>query len=276
MISVPTSIHKPPDNLLSLVHMQGGKRGFTIVELLIVIVVIAILAAIVTVAFNGIRDRARVNSITSDLVQVDRKLRVYYVEHNEKYPVSLADAGVTNSGSVTYTYTYDAEDNSYCAAAVSNGLSYNVTNTNKPAAGQCVVASTAIVPGGGTSPASEEVSMAFDGNLGSKWLVFGTSMNVIFSTTAKIAPTSYVITSGNDYDTRDPLNWTFEGSTDRVSWTVLDTRVNQTFSGRNQSRTFSITGSGAYRHFKYDVSQNSGAAETQLSEIQIPGATVQQ
>jgi prepilin-type N-terminal cleavage/methylation domain-containing protein len=35
------------------------KRGFTIVELLIVFVVIAILAAITAVAYSGIQDRAR-------------------------------------------------------------------------------------------------------------------------------------------------------------------------------------------------------------------------
>ena len=39
-----------------------ASRGFTIVELLIVIVVIGILASIVIVAFNGIQERARIAS----------------------------------------------------------------------------------------------------------------------------------------------------------------------------------------------------------------------
>jgi len=42
-------------------------RGFTIVELLIVIVVIAILAAITVVAYNGIQERAKVSQANSEL-----------------------------------------------------------------------------------------------------------------------------------------------------------------------------------------------------------------
>lgn len=42
------------------------QKGFTIVELLIVIVVIGILAAITIVAYNGIQDRANTAKITSD------------------------------------------------------------------------------------------------------------------------------------------------------------------------------------------------------------------
>ena len=46
---------------------RGSGQGFTIVELLIVIVVIAILAAITIVAFSGVQNRANDSAVQADL-----------------------------------------------------------------------------------------------------------------------------------------------------------------------------------------------------------------
>ena len=51
--------------------------GFTIVELLIVIVVIAILAAISVVAYNGIRQRARDAERLTELGAIQKALEIY-------------------------------------------------------------------------------------------------------------------------------------------------------------------------------------------------------
>lgn len=55
-------------------RLPKQKSGFTIVELLIVIVVIAILAAITIVAYNGIQQRANDTSVQSDLASLGKKL----------------------------------------------------------------------------------------------------------------------------------------------------------------------------------------------------------
>ena len=53
------------------------RQGFTIVELLIVIVVIGILVAIAIVAYNGISQRARIAALQGDLAQNYTTLAAY-------------------------------------------------------------------------------------------------------------------------------------------------------------------------------------------------------
>lgn len=55
---------------LSNIKTLKRDRGFTIVELLIVIVVIAILAAITIVAYNGVQNRARDTNNKTDAVSL--------------------------------------------------------------------------------------------------------------------------------------------------------------------------------------------------------------
>ncbi len=61
--------------------------GFTIVELLIVIVVIAILAAITIVAFNGVTARANTSSAEAAASTVAKKAEAYNAEQSS-YPAS--------------------------------------------------------------------------------------------------------------------------------------------------------------------------------------------
>lgn len=52
------------------------RQGFTIVELLIVIVVIAILAAITVVAYTGVQDSARTSALAQGIKQVEKAFRL--------------------------------------------------------------------------------------------------------------------------------------------------------------------------------------------------------
>lgn len=67
--------------------MRRSISGFTIVELLIVIVVIAVLASITTVAYNGISNRAKLTSMKSDFSAIQRALELYKADHGH-YPIS--------------------------------------------------------------------------------------------------------------------------------------------------------------------------------------------
>lgn len=78
-------------------------KGFTIVELLIVIVVIGILAAIVIVAFNGIQSRARTALVQSDIRNVNSLILAFHAI-NGRYPVtSTTPIAGGNTSTVTYT-----------------------------------------------------------------------------------------------------------------------------------------------------------------------------
>lgn len=68
--------------------LRTRNKGFTIVELLIVIVVIAILAAITIVAYTGIQERAKNTQMVSVVEAYTKGLKAYLVQNNDTMPVS--------------------------------------------------------------------------------------------------------------------------------------------------------------------------------------------
>ena len=67
---------------MSFTDIKTKSQGFTIVELLIVVVVIAILAAITIVSYNGITTRANQSAIKSTVASVQKKAEAYNAENN--------------------------------------------------------------------------------------------------------------------------------------------------------------------------------------------------
>jgi type II secretion system protein G len=76
-------------------------RGFTIVELLIVIVIIGILAAITIVAYNGIQDRGRYSAMKSDLESIQKAIELYNVD-NGRYPPTGGSSTIVTTAGPTY------------------------------------------------------------------------------------------------------------------------------------------------------------------------------
>lgn len=96
------------------------RSGFTIVELLIVIVVIAILATISIVAYNGIQQRAATTVILSEVKQW-RNLFEVYKAANGSYPAPATGDPLTSGGPGSNML------NAYCLGTgfpQSNGTSY--------------------------------------------------------------------------------------------------------------------------------------------------------
>lgn len=70
------------------------QKGFTIVELLIVIVVIAILAALVLNTFAGVQEKARDSDRQNDVATIQKHLETYYTDHGS-YPAQADLANYT-------------------------------------------------------------------------------------------------------------------------------------------------------------------------------------
>lgn len=67
---------------------QIKNRGFTLVELLIVIVIIAILTVVSLVAYNGLQNRAKTTAAASAAETVAKKAEIYNTEISG-YPADL-------------------------------------------------------------------------------------------------------------------------------------------------------------------------------------------
>ena len=190
-------------------QMIQKQKGFTIVELLIVIVVIGILAAISIVAFNGVQERARVAAITSDLSGAAKQLAVFEVDAG-RYPATLAETnngqGVKASDGTTYQYTASSSGTTYCLTATKGVTSYKVSNdATTPAQGGCSghgVGGVAAITNLASNPSVEVNASGWSGSYGTggvangvRTVTAGQSGSSIYRATFSTAPTS-VTSSG--------------------------------------------------------------------------------
>jgi prepilin-type N-terminal cleavage/methylation domain-containing protein len=86
-----------------MVKNKKYNHGFTIVELLIVIVVIGILAAIVIVAYNGVQERSRVQKANTDLNTLVKAINVARLNTN-KTLMGVTGSGCTRCGGTQAAY----------------------------------------------------------------------------------------------------------------------------------------------------------------------------
>lgn len=115
-----------------MIIKQKPSTGFTIVELLIVIVVIGILAVITVVAFRGIQDRANDTSIKSDLNSIAKKFELFKID-NSRYPFVNNDSDP--AGNELRTLDLKVSRNAYgngFAGGVHNLLYCRTTTDSNP------------------------------------------------------------------------------------------------------------------------------------------------
>ena len=70
----------------------------------------------------------------------------------------------------------------------------------------------------------------------------------------------------------DQRTWTLAGSSDRLTWNVVDSRSDERFTGPRQTRTFDVVSSAAYSAYRLTVRGGSPSGKVSIATIALAGA----
>jgi len=158
-----------------------------------------------------------------------------------------------NDGNNTIKYQFDSGDNGEI------DIDHITVNTR--------TTSSLIVTARGENAPGEGIDKLYDDTKNTKWVDFSTTSWVQFAYSVGQIWNRYEIISANDSPTRDPKNWNIQGSNDGSSWTTLSTQSNQTWANRLDKKAYTFTNTNAYKYYKWNITANNGAIETQSAEL---------
>lgn len=173
-----------------------SKNGFTIIELLIVIAIIAILVTISIVSYSGITAKSKASSLQADLTNNAKIIKLYYAEFGS-YPTAINPASncptaPTASSNYCLKFStgntldyYAGTANSFSLQATNSGISYQISDLSSSTQTPAYVTNGLV--------------MNYDPALTSSYPGSGTSLTDISGSAnnANIASTVYAFSSGN-------------------------------------------------------------------------------
>jgi prepilin-type N-terminal cleavage/methylation domain-containing protein len=130
--------------------MKGLKKGFTLVELMVVITVIAILMTIAIVSFTRIQKQARDTKRKADIRTLETALQAYYTEL-QHYPIqpTVLDAGSALSSFLSPNYIPSIPTAPLGSASTNGNTSYMyISDTNGFTYSLCTALETASTSAG--------------------------------------------------------------------------------------------------------------------------------
>jgi len=162
-------------------------KGFTIVELLVVIVVIGILAAITIVSYGAITTSAKERAVSGEAQGISAELKKYK-SSNGVFPADLTN--IKKSSDYTYGYAkYDS--NSFCVSATKNNITFYVLSGNSdPKKGEC----EGLAAGGANAPTAVTATASSTSQITLSWTAPASftppSYTVQYSTKSNFSPAS--------------------------------------------------------------------------------------
>jgi len=114
-----------------IVETEKSERGFTLVELLIVIVILGILATVTVFAVRGIADKGQESACAADQKVLEVAVETYYA--NGGAPGSATEAGLVSDGLLRgQSSTFNVDTDGIGVSAVNPGACYSAPTTVAP------------------------------------------------------------------------------------------------------------------------------------------------
>ena len=96
-------------NMIRKGRVQNDSSGFTLIEILIVVIILGVLAMIIVPQINVSSGEARLNTLKTNLKTVRKAIELYYHQHNNTYPgaVNMNGSGEgPPDANLTETFVY--------------------------------------------------------------------------------------------------------------------------------------------------------------------------
>lgn len=187
-------------------------------------------------------------------------------------PIVGLDAAPAEAADPPFTTSFETAD--VAAHPVPPSLAYeppvNVQGGTLPASS--LTSQLSSVTASGENAPNETAARLFDGDAGTKWLVFTPTAWVRMDFAAPVTVATYALTTANDAPTRNPRDWTLQGSVDGSTWVDVDQQVGQLVGAAPFTQVvFTLAAPATYQHFRLQIAANGGASIVQLADLDLRG-----